>query len=151
MNCGVEVLKEVNRAWGLSSGCLRASAISACVTSFNAAAPRPDRSSTWNSNPPVVPRPGIEGGSKLSANASGMPSSLPRTSATMRDAPCAGGRSSHGFRIANSTAELDWAALVRKLSPLTEITLSTPACACSTSRTFLATASVRSSEEPSGS
>ena len=49
------------------------------------------------------------------------------------------------------TAEFDCAALVRKLSPLIEPTISTPGVLCSTSRTFSATASVRCKEAPSGS
>ena len=92
----------------------------------------------------------MEGGSKLSTKAPGMPSSFGRTAATIFEAFCSGGRSSQGFRMANSTAELDCAALVRKLSPLIEPTMSTPGVLCSTSRTCLATASVRSSEAPSG-
>ena len=52
--------------------------------------------------------------------------------------------------MANSTAEFDCAALVRKLRPLIEPTMSTPGVACRISRTFLAAASVRSSEAPSG-
>ena len=62
-----------------------------------------------------------------------------------------GPRSSHGFRIANSTAAFDWLALVRKLKPLIEPTISTPGVRSKVSRTCLATASVRSSEAPSGS
>ena len=60
------------------------------------------------------------------------------------------GRSSQGFRIANSTAEFDCAALVRKFSPEIEPTISTPGSLRRTSRTWAATASVRSSEAPSG-
>ena len=95
--------------------------------------------------------PGIEGGSKLSAKASGICISLPRTSATSFDALWSGPRSSQGFRMANSTAEFDCAALVRKFRPLIEPTMSTPGVACRMSRAFFATASVRSSEAPSGS
>ena len=53
--------------------------------------------------------------------------------------------------IANSTAEFDCAALVRKFKPLIEPTISTPGVACKMSRTLLAAASVRSNEAPSGS
>lgn len=42
------------------------------------------------------------------------------------DAFCEDGRSSHGFKMANSTAEFDCAALVKKLRPLIEPTMSTP-------------------------
>ena len=38
MNCGVEVLNDVNSCCGLISGCLRASAITACVASLSAMA-----------------------------------------------------------------------------------------------------------------
>ena len=55
-----------------------------------------------------------------------MPSSFGRTAATIFEAFCSGGRSSQGFRMANSTAEFDCAALVRKLRPLIEPTMSTP-------------------------
>ena len=150
MKAGVPVEKLVKSWRASSSGCLRASAITAWVASFRAAEPRPVRSSTSNSNPPVAPRPGIDGGSKESAKAPGMPSSFGRTAATIFDACCDAGRSSQGLRMANSTAEFDWAALVRKLSPEIEPTISTPGSAWSTSRTWRATASVRSSEAPSG-
>ena len=76
---------------------------------------------------------------------------LEETTAQELDAVCSGGRSSQGLRIANSTAEFDCAALVRKFSPLIEPTMSTPGVRCRISRTCLATASVRSSEAPSGS
>ena len=79
-----------------------------------------------------------------------MPNSFGRTEATMREAFSSGPRSSHGLRMANSTAELDCAALVRKLRPLIEPAISTPGVFISISRTCLATASVRSSEAPSG-
>ncbi len=74
-----------------------------------------------------------------------------RTSATIREAVWEGGRSSHGLRIPNSTAELDWAALVRKLRPLIDPTMSTPGVLSRIPRTFSATASVRCREAPSGS
>ena len=76
--------------------------------------------------------------------------SFGRTAATILEACCDAGRWSHGFRIANSTAEFDCAALVRKLSPLIEPTISTPASFLRVSRICAATASVRSSEAPSG-
>ena len=56
-----------------------------------------------------------------------MGSTLRRTafSEAVREA----GRSSQGFKIANSTAELLCAALVRKFNPLIEPTISTPGVA----------------------
>ena len=59
-----------------------------------------------------------------------MASSFGRTCATSFEAFCSGPRSSHGFRIANSTAEFDCAALVRKLRPLMKPAISTPGVAC---------------------
>ena len=53
------------------------------------------------------------------------------------EALCSGPRSSHGLRIANSTAEFDCAALVRKLRPLMKPAISTPGVACRMSRTCL--------------
>ncbi len=47
----------------------------------------------------------------------GEPHQLRAHAATISEARCAGGRSSQGFRMANSTAEFDCAALVRKLRP----------------------------------
>ena len=49
------------------------------------------------------------------------------------------------------TAEFDCAALVKKLSPLIEPTMSTPGVPSNMPFTFSATASVRSREAPSGS
>ena len=126
----------MNNDCGLSSGCLRAAAISACVASLSCALPRPARSSTSNSKPPVVPSPLTEGGSKLSAKASGIASSFGRTEATKADAFSSGPRSLHGFRTANSIAEFDCAALVRKLRPLMKPAIWTPGVACKMSRTF---------------
>jgi hypothetical protein len=51
--------------------------------------------------------PGIAGGSKLSAIASGMARSLGRTAATILDAVSFAPRSAHGLSSANSTAEFD--------------------------------------------
>ena len=52
--------------------------------------------------------------------------------------------------MANSTAEFDCAALVRKFRPLIEPTISTPGVSCKILRTCLATSSVRCNDAPSG-
>jgi len=75
--CGVEAENEVNQRLRVELRLLAPPPRSAPeVASLSCAPPRPARSSTWNSNPPVVPSPLTEGGSKLSAKASGIASSF---------------------------------------------------------------------------
>ena len=130
MNCGVDVLNDVNSCCGLISGCLRASAITACVASLSATLPRPveilDLKFEAAGGAEARDRRRIEAQREGVRNAEQLRPHR-RRRASRRSARAA--RSSHGFRIANSTAEFDCAALVRKFRPLIEPTMSTPGVA----------------------
>ena len=153
MYCGVDVLKDVKSCCGVDLGLLAGLGDQRLrrVVEGGAAAAREILDLEFEAAGGAEPgdRGRIEAQRERLGNAEQL---RPRTCATMAEAllrrrP----RSSHGLRMANSTAELDCAALVRKFRPLIEPTMSTPGVACRMSRTFLATASVRSSDAPSGS
>ena len=108
MNCGVDVLNVVNDCCGVDLRLLaRLGDQQPASASLRAALPRPVRSSHLEFE--------AAGGAKardrrrIEAQRESFRDGqeLGRTAATMAEAFCSGPRSSHGFRMANSTAELD--------------------------------------------
>ena len=108
MNCGVEVLNAVNSCCALISACLRGFRDHRlhCLVERNAAAS--GQILDLELEAAGSAEPGIDGGSKLNANAPGMlQQHRAARAATIFGCVLIRGRSFHGFRIANSTAELD--------------------------------------------